>query len=140
MPGVASASVGGDPMWQEPEGVFPRSYITLCRKQRQLISGLLELEPGDWLFGPDGLALVGEPPASMRDDQIFIPRLDQLIGLLRRQAAHVILSCYPGDYACQVLDAQDQPLANVISRTAEEAALRALIFVLAERAANEQLG
>jgi hypothetical protein len=127
-------------MWQEPEGVFPRSYITLCRKQRQLISGLLEPEPGDWLFGPGGLALVGEPPASMRDDQIFIPRLDQLIGLLRRQAAHVILSCYPGDYACQVLDAQDQPLANVISRTAEEAALHALIFVLAERTANEQPG
>jgi hypothetical protein len=127
-------------MQQESEGVFSRSYITFCRKQQQLISALLEPEPGDWLFGPDGLALVGEPPVPVRDDQIFIPRLDQLIGLLHLQAAHVILSCYPGDYACQVLDAQDQPLANVISRTPEEAILRALVFVLAERAANKQPG
>lgn len=127
-------------MPQEPDEIFSRSYITLCRKQRQVISGLLKPEPGDWLFGSTGLTLVGQSPAPSRDEELFLPRLDQLIGLLRHQAAHVIVSCYPDGYSCQVIDAQDQPLANVISKTPEEAALRALIFVLAERAANETTG
>lgn len=127
-------------MRQEPEEIFSRSYITLCRKQRKVISAWLKPEPGDWLLGSAGLSLVGDPPAPVRDDEILLPRLDQLIELLRHQAAHVIVSCYPEDYSCQVMDGHDESLANVISRTPEEAALRALIFVLAERAANERSG
>ncbi|CCF86193.1 hypothetical protein [Nitrolancea hollandica] len=127
-------------MPREPDEIFSRSYITLCRKQRQLISRLITPEPGDWLFDSNGLTMVGQPPGPSPDGEIFLPRLDQLIGLLRHQAAHVIVSCYPDGYSCQVMDADDQPLANVISKTPEEAALRALVFVLAERAANEQAG
>lgn len=127
-------------MRQDPGETFSQSYITLCRKQRHVISAWLNTEPGDWLLGTTGLSLVGDPPAPARDDMILLPRLDQLIGLLRQQAAHVIVSGYPDGYSCQVMDANNQPLANVISRTPEEAALRALIFVLAERAANEKRG
>lgn len=125
-------------MRQEPEEIFSRSYITLCRKQRKAISALIEPEPGDWLFGPDGLAPAGQTPVAVSDEQVFLPRLDQLIAILHRRAAHVIVSSYPGDYACQVMDDRGESLANVISRTPEEAALRALLFVIAERAANEQ--
>lgn len=127
-------------MGQEPGEIFSRSYITLCRKQRKVISTVITPATGDWLFGSAGFSLVGQPQAPARDDEIFLPRLDQLISLLRHQAAHVIVSSYPEEYACQVMDAGDESLANVISRTPEEAALRALIFVLAERAANEPPG
>ncbi len=127
-------------MPREPDEIFSRSYITLCRKQRQLISKLITPEPGDWLFGSNGLTTIGQPPEPASNGEIFLPRLDQLIRLLRDQAAHVIVSCYPDGYSCQVMDDHDQPLANVISKSPEEAALRALVFVLAERAANEQAG
>jgi hypothetical protein len=127
-------------MSREPDEIFSRSYITLCRKQRQLISTLRTPEAGDWLFGPNGVTMAGPSPEPEPDGAIFLPRLDQLIRLLRDQAAHVIVSCYPDGYSCQVMDADDQALANVISKTPEEAALRALVFVLAERAANQQAG
>ncbi len=126
-------------MPREPDDIFSRSYITLCQRQRQLISDLLTPEPGDWLFGSNGLTLVRHPPEPESNGEIFLPRLDQLIRLLRDRAAHVIVSCYPDGYSCQVMDADDQPLANVISKSPEESALRALVFVLAERAANEQI-
>lgn len=118
---------------------FAASYLRLCRGQGRSVTAALAPEAGDWLLRPDGeLELVGDPPRALGPDEVVVPRLDRLVQLLRAVAESLVIDCYPADYACVAFDGEGRSLANVVSRSPEEAALRTLLFVRAEKAANEQ--
>jgi hypothetical protein len=124
-------------MIRESEERFSQPYLKLCRRQRRIINVLISPKPGDWLLGSTGLSLTGDSPGPVAEDEVVVPRLDQLIRLLNQHADRVIISFSGGDAVCQAMDGFGQPLANIISRSPEEAAFRALIFILVERSVNE---
>lgn len=117
------------------------SYIRLCKGQGRTLTSTLEPAPGEWLLRADGeLELAGDPPRVLAKGEIVIPRLERLLALLREQVGSLALDYQQGDFACVAFDAEGRSLANVVSRNPEEAALRALLFILAERAANDAAG
>ncbi|HUY99080.1 MAG TPA: hypothetical protein VMU89_01925 [Thermomicrobiaceae bacterium] len=118
---------------------FAASYLRLCRGQARSVTAALEPQAGDWLLRPDGeLELAVDPPRPLAADELVVPRLDRLVQLLRGEAESLVIDCHTADYACVAFDGDGRSLANVVARTPEEAALRALLFVQAEKAANEQ--
>ncbi len=121
--------------WEARTG-FAASYLRLCRGQGKRLCSSLAPRPGDWLLGPDGPELVGESPRPLATGEVVVPRLDRVVELLREEAASAVVSYEAGDFACLAFDEHGRSLANVVSKTPEEAALRALLFIQAERAAN----
>jgi hypothetical protein len=121
---------------------YSTSYLRLCRGQGFQFTSSLEPRPGDWVLGediPGDLALMTDPPRPLRDGEVVVPTLSRLVNMLRAQAHAVVIDCYPTDFACMAFDENSFSLANVVSRNPEEAALRALLFILAERAANDAM-
>jgi hypothetical protein len=119
---------------------FEITYLRLCRGQGFQLTSTLKPRPGDWVLGenvPDDLELITEPARALRDREVVVPSLGRLVQMLREQAHAVVIDCYPDDFACMAFDENSFSLANVVSRNPEEAALRALLFILSERAANE---
>lgn len=117
------------------------SYIQLCKGQGRNLTSRIEPAPGEWLLRADGeLELAGDPPRALAKGEVVIPRLERLLALLREQIGSLALDYQQGDFACLAFDPEGRSIANVVSRNPEEAALRALLFILAERAANEPAG
>ena len=115
---------------------FDDSFLRLCRKQARPLLAKLEVRPGDWLVGPDRVRLAVEP-TDRADGEVVAPDVERLLGLLRDEAPIIILDCQPDGFGLTAFDEASRPLANVVSRNAPEACLRALIFIRAERMANE---
>ena len=115
---------------------FAESYLRLCQRQGRALVATLEARPGDWLLGPKGLRLAGDPPERAAGE-LVVPDLERLLELLRREAAVVVLDTQQDDFGLSAFDKMNRALANVVSRNAPEAALRALLFIRSERAANE---
>jgi len=119
----------------------PVPYIRVCKGPGRRLLSTLTPEPGEWILRADGeLELAGDPPRALEEGEVLVPSLARLIALLREDADSVVISCYPDDYACMAFDEDGVSLANVVSLSPEEAALRALLFIRAERAAHEQSG
>jgi|SRR5579875_2221015 len=116
---------------------FSRSYLRLCRGQARQLCSALEPRPGDWIFGPDEqLSLCPGPARALEAGEVVVPRLDRVVEMLRSEVHAFVIDCYPEDFACAAFDEESRSLANVVSQTPEEAAMRALLFVLSEKAAN----
>ncbi|MDI3339646.1 MAG: hypothetical protein QJR03_03860 [Sphaerobacter sp.] len=116
----------------------PLPYIRVCQGPGRRLLSSLAPEPGEWILRADGeLELAGDPPRPLAEGEVVVPRLHRLIALLRAEAHSVVIDCYPTDYACMAFDEDGVSLANVVSFSPEEAALRALLFIRAERAAHE---
>lgn len=115
---------------------FDASYLRLCQKQARTFLQTLESHPGDWLLGGEGprLLVPGDAP---RADEYVIPDTERLLTLLREEAPTVLLDCQQDGFGLTAFDRMSRPLANVVSRNAPEACLRALLFIRAERIANE---
>lgn len=120
----------------EQYGRFAASYVRLCQKQGRSVCLALDVREGDWVVGPDGLRLVTDP-SSVGTDEVLVPDLERVLGLLRAEAPSIILDHQGGDIGVSVFDDLERPLANVVSLNAPEACLRALLFVQAERKAAE---
>lgn len=120
----------------DSEERFAPSYIRLCQKQGRPIVRELQARPGDWVVGPHGLRLVTED-GDKASDELVVPDLDRMLALLRVEAPGVVIDFQEGDVGLSVWDAQGRALANVVSKNAPEACMRALLFVLTERKANE---
>lgn len=116
---------------------FAPTYLRLCRGQAKPLCSRLEPRAGDWILGKDGqMSLCPDPPRELSKDEVVVPRLDRVVELLREVAPTFVIDCYPQDYACAAFDEESRSLANVVSKSPEEAALRALLFVRSEKAAN----
>jgi len=115
---------------------FPRSYLKLCQGFARSLTSRLDPEPGDWLWGPDGLEVVAWPPQDRHPEQVLLPRLERLLYLLQEEAPVFVLDYNQGDYACLAFDEAGRSLANVVAPYPAEAVLRAILFIRAERAAN----
>ena len=115
---------------------FPRSYLKLCQGFARSLTSRLDPEPGDWLWGPDGLEVVACPPQDRHPEQVLLPRLERLLYLLQEEAPVFVLDYNQGDYACLAFDKAGRSLANVVAPYPAEAVLRAILFIRAERAAN----
>lgn len=118
---------------REGGGVFAASYLRFCKGQGRRFCAELEPWPGDGLLGPERLEIAGDPPRQPAADEIVIPRLDHLLRIMRDEIPIVMLDCRHEDTGCLCYDEETRPLANVVSRNPEEALLRALIFIRAER-------
>jgi hypothetical protein len=70
----------------------------------------------------------------LNDDEIVIPRLEQLICRLRQHAEVVVIDCLPQDFACLAFDDDGSTLANIVAGDPEEAAFRALLLLASEQA------
>lgn len=115
---------------------FPRSYLKLCQGFARSLTSRLDPEPGDWLWGPNGLEVVAWPPQGRDPEQVLLPRLERLLRLLQEEAPVFVLDYNQGDYACLAFDEAGRSLANVVAPYPAEAVLRAILFIRAERAAN----
>lgn len=113
------------------------SYIQLCRQHRQELRMLFRPAPWDWLLGKAGISRAGGSTPILSENEIVIPRLDQLVRRLREHAEVVVIDCLPQDFACLAFDEDGCTLANVVAGDAEEAALRALLLLAARPAAQQ---
>jgi hypothetical protein len=120
----------------DSEERFAASYVRLCQKQGRPIVLGLEARTGDWVVGPKGLRLVTEGH-DKAGDELVVPDLDRMLALLRQEAPGVVIDFQEGDVGLSVWDAEGRALANIVSKNAPEACMRALLFVLTERKANE---
>lgn len=119
---------------------FAFSYLRLCRGQGYELASSLTPQPGEWILGPnvpDDMRLAADPPGELAEGEIVVPSLTRLVHMLREEAYSVVIDCYPEDFACMCFNEDSFSLANVVSRNPEEAAFRALLFIIAERKANE---
>jgi hypothetical protein len=143
---IQQKATTGDGARRDPNEMingYAYSYLRLCRGQGYNLTSQLEPVPCDWILGeniPDDMRLAGDPPGELSDGEVVVPSLSRLVHLLRAEAHSVVVDCYPDDFACMAFDEGSFSLANVVSRNPEEAALRALLFILSERAANEIRG
>jgi hypothetical protein len=119
---------------------FAYSYLRLCRGQGYEFAATLKPEPGEWILGeniPDDMRLAENPPGELKDGEVVVPSLTRLVHLLRQEAHAVVIDCYPEDFACMCFDEKSFSLANIVSRNPEEAAFRALLFILSEKKAQQ---
>lgn len=116
---------------------FDESYLRLCQKQGKAITAELEARIGDFLIGPNGLRLYMDPAMPRASDEVVVPDLDRILNLLRAQAPIVVLDTQSDDFGLTAFDEYHRSLANVVSHNAPEACMRALLFVNAERRAND---
>jgi hypothetical protein len=116
---------------------FDESYLRLCQKQGRAITATLEPRIGDFLVGPNGIRLFADPGLPKAPDEVVVPDLDRMLSLLQAAAPIVVLDTQVGDFGLTAFDEYNRSLANVVSHNAPEACLRALLFVMAERRANE---
>lgn len=114
---------------------FAESYLRLCRRQGRSFVSQLPARPGDWLLGAEGPRLAGDPPAPAADE-LVLPDVERLLHQLRAEAPVVVLDVQQDDFGVTVFDEHGRSLANVVSRNAPEALLRALLFIRSERAAQ----
>jgi hypothetical protein len=122
---------------------FAFSYLRLCRGQGNDFASKLTPQPGDWILGeniPEEMRLAGNPPGELGENEVVVPSLTRLVHLLRQEAHAVVIDCYPEDFACMCFNEDSFSLANIVSRNPEEAAFRALLFILSEKAANQMSG
>jgi hypothetical protein len=115
---------------------FDESYLRLCQKQGKAFLKGLPARAGDWVLSEDGPRLLAEGDAK-GERELVVPDVERLLELLRQEAPIVILDCQQDGFGLTAFDHASRPLANVVSRNAPEACLRALLFIRAERAANE---
>lgn len=120
-----------------PRGMTP-TYLQFCREHRQEINRLFPPAPWDWLLGPEGMSRVGGSTPVLAGNEIVIPQLDRLIRRLREHTEVVLIDFLPQDVACLAFDDEGSPLANIVAGDAEEAALRALLLLVARRAGTGQ--
>jgi hypothetical protein len=116
---------------------FDESYLRLCLKQGRSITAELEPRIGDFLLGPNGLRLHTHANEPKAEDEVVVPDLDRILDLLRAEAPIVVLDTQSDDFGLTAFDEYHRSLANVVSHNAPEACMRALLFVSAERRANE---
>jgi hypothetical protein len=122
---------------------FAYSYLRLCRGQGYEFASQLEPQPGDWILGenvPDDMRMALDPPGELGEKEVVVPTLTRLVHLLRQEAHAVVIDCYPEDFACMCFNEGSFSLANIVSRNPEEAAFRALLFILSEKKAQEAAG
>ena len=122
---------------------FAYSYLRLCRGQGKEFASKLTPAPGDWILGesiPDDMRMAGNPAGDLAEGEVVVPSLTRLVHLLRQEAHAVVIDCYPEDFACMCFNEQSFSLANIVSRNPEEAAFRALLFIISEKAAQEATG
>ncbi len=122
---------------------FAYSYLRLCRGQGKEFASKLTPAPGDWILGesiPDDMRMAGNPAGDLSEGEVVVPNLTRLVHLLRQEAHAVVIDCYPEDFACMCFNEQSFSLANIVSRNPEEAAFRALLFIISEKAAQEATG
>jgi hypothetical protein len=119
---------------------FAFSYLRLCRGQGFEFASQLTPEPGDWILGenvPEDMRLAGVPAGDLQEKEVVVPSLTRLVHLLRQEAHAVVIDCYPEDFACMCFNEGSFSLANIVSRNPEEAAFRALLFIVSEKKAQE---
>lgn len=116
---------------------FAATYLRLCQRHGRKLVSALEPEPGEWALGPNGLALLGDPPRPLAGDEILIPRLDRLFRILSTEAEAVVIDLHQNEFACVAFDDKDRSLANTVERSPEEAVMRAILFIRAERQEQE---
>lgn len=132
--GRAADTTANEP---SPINGFAPTYLRLCRGQAKPLCSSLEPRAGDWILDKEGqMSLCPDPPRALAKGEVVVPRLDRVVELLREDAPTFVIDCYPEDYACAAFDEESRSLANVVSKSPEEAALRALLFVRSEKAAN----
>ncbi len=119
------------------ENRFDESYLRLCQKQGKSITAHLEARIGDFLLGPNGLRLFTGSSEPKADDEVVVPDLDRVLAMLQDEAPIVVLDTQIGDFGLTAFDEYNRSLANVVSKNAPEACLRALLFITTERRANE---
>jgi hypothetical protein len=132
------SDVGGDvnETSDEREERFAASYLRLCQKQGRSLTADLDARAGDWVVGSAGLRLIaGEDQPN--GDEVVVPDLDRVLSMLRREAPGVVVDCQAGDVGVSAFDDWGRPVANVVSRNAPEACMRALLFLLSERRGAE---
>lgn len=112
---------------------FDESYLRLCQKQGKSITSKLEVRIGDFLLGPDGLRLYTEGSEPKGAKEVVVPDLDRVLALLREAAPIIVLDSQVGDFGLTAFDEYHRSLANVVSHSATEACLRALLFIRAEQ-------
>ena len=138
-------NVGADKR-RDPDEVingFAYSYLRLCRGQGYEFASQLTPQPGDWILGetvPDDMRMVFDPPGELQEKEVVVPTLSRLVQLLRSEAHAVVIDCYPEDFACMCFNEGSFSLANIVSRNPEEAAFRALLFIISEKKAQEAAG
>lgn len=116
---------------------FHESYLRLCLKQGRSLTSQLEARPGDFLLGPNGLRLCSDASEPKADDEVVVPDLNRILDMLRAAAPIIVLDSQIGDFGLTAFDEYSRSLANVVSHNAPEACMRALLFITAERRANE---
>jgi hypothetical protein len=122
---------------------FAYSYLRLCRGQGYDFASRLTPQPGEWILGeniPEDMRLTSDPAGELGEKEVVVPSLTRLVHLLRQEAHAVVIDCYPDDFACMCFNEASFSLANIVSRNPEEAAFRALLFILSEKAANQISG
>lgn len=116
---------------------FNESYLRLCQKQGKSITSKLEVRVGDFLLGPDGLRLYTEGSEPKGPKEVVVPDLDRILALLRESAPIIVLDSQIGDFGLTAFDEYHRSLANVVSHSAAEACLRALLFIRAEQMSSD---
>ena len=112
---------------------FDQSYLRLCQKQGRSLVASLAARPGDWVVGPNGLRLITGESEQKSDQEVVVPDLDRILTMLHAEAAGVIVDIQQGDVGVSAWDEEGIALANIVSRNAPEACMRALLFILSER-------
>ena len=114
-----------------------------CRAARRELSAIWTPAVGDWVVQDDSLSLLDEVRAARGSDLTtdravcWLPRLDQLLALLKEESPHTVLDCYKGDFACICFDEVSRRIADVVAETPELACLQAYLFIRAELVAQE---
>ncbi|MCX7623684.1 MAG: hypothetical protein RMK01_06210 [Thermomicrobium sp.] len=117
------------------------AYLSICERFGRWLATSRVAEPGDWLLPRESgarsprLATERQP---VPDDEILVPRLERLLAELRAETAAFVLDFSNSEFACVAFDEQGRTLANVVAGDPAAAVAQALVFIRAERAANER--
>jgi len=118
------------------------AYVTICVRYARWLGKGLQPEPGDWLVNQEGhphmVTLVESPQRVASEEEIVVPSLERLLMELAKECASFVIDYSGGEFACVAFDEQGRSLANVVADDASAAVARALVFIRAERAAQER--
>jgi hypothetical protein len=118
------------------------AYVTICVRYARWLGKGLQPEPGDWLVNQEGhphaVTLVTSPQRAAGEEEILVPSLERLLAELAKECASFVIDYTGGEFACVAFDEQGRSLANVVASDASVAVAQALVFIRAERAAQER--
>jgi hypothetical protein len=81
---------------------------------------------------------VTSPQRAAGEEEILVPSLERLLAELAKECASFVIDYSGGEFACVAFDEQGRSLANVVASDASAAVAQALVFIRAERAAQER--